>query len=91
METILVERDAGVVTVTLNRPEKRNAINTQMWLELRDALREIEANRDDRVLVVTGAGTRSAPAPTSPIPTRNSSRACRSCGASDRWRSRCTT
>jgi 2-(1,2-epoxy-1,2-dihydrophenyl)acetyl-CoA isomerase len=45
METILVERDAGVVTVTLNRPEKRNAINTQMWLELRDALREMEANR----------------------------------------------
>lgn len=56
METILVERDAGVVTVTLNRPEKRNAINAQMWLELRDAFREIEANRDDRVLVVTGAG-----------------------------------
>ena len=36
METILVEREDGVVTVTLNRPAKRNAINSQMWVELLD-------------------------------------------------------
>jgi 2-(1,2-epoxy-1,2-dihydrophenyl)acetyl-CoA isomerase len=31
METILVERDGGIVTVTLNRPEKKNAANALMW------------------------------------------------------------
>jgi enoyl-CoA hydratase/carnithine racemase len=59
METILVERggdgDDGVVTVTLNRPEKRNAINEQMSLELLETFREITVRPDDRVLVLTGA------------------------------------
>src|SRR5580700_2022871 len=55
-ETILVERDAGIVTVTLNRPERKNAANGQMWLELRDLFYEVSHARDDRVLVVTGAG-----------------------------------
>ena len=60
METIVVERsggpDGGVVTVTLNRPEKRNAINSQMSLELLEVFREITARPDDRVLVLTGEG-----------------------------------
>ena len=46
METILVERSEareGVVTVTLNRPEKRNAINSQMSLELLEVFRDIAA------------------------------------------------
>ena len=55
-ETILVERDAGVVTVTLNRPERKNAANGQMWLELRDLFYEVSHSSLDRVLVVTGAG-----------------------------------
>ena len=59
METILVERgdgDEGVVTVTLNRPEKRNALNPQMAVELLDTFRTIAARPEDRVLVLTGAG-----------------------------------
>ena len=56
METILVERDGGVVTVTLNRPEKKNAANAQMWDELRDTFEAIALNPEDRVLVITGAG-----------------------------------
>ena len=63
METILVERgagdeagDEGVVTVTLNRPEKRNALNPQMALELLETFRAIAARPEDRVLVLTGAG-----------------------------------
>ncbi len=55
-ETIIVERDAGIITVTLNRPERKNAANGQMWVELRDLLYEVSHTRDDRVLVVTGAG-----------------------------------
>jgi len=55
-ETIIVERDAGVVTVTLNRPERKNAANGMMWQELHATLLEVNRRREDRVLVVTGAG-----------------------------------
>src|SRR5580704_11271771 len=55
-ETILIKRDDGVVNVTLNRPERKNAANGQMWLELRDLFYEVAHNRQDRVLVLTGAG-----------------------------------
>lgn len=56
LETITVARDAGVVTVTLNRPEKKNAINGVMWDELLATFREVGFNSDDRVVVITGAG-----------------------------------
>lgn len=56
METLLVERAGGVVTVTLNRPDKKNAINDGMWRELIEVFREVERSPDDRVVVLTGAG-----------------------------------
>jgi len=55
-ETILVARDRGVVTVTLNRPERKNAANGLMWQELLAEFRAVAHDPDDRVLVVTGAG-----------------------------------
>ena len=57
MSHVLVKRDdRGIVTATLNRPEKKNAIDAAMWQELIDLFDEVAASRDDRVLVVTGAG-----------------------------------
>jgi 2-(1,2-epoxy-1,2-dihydrophenyl)acetyl-CoA isomerase len=56
LETILVERTGGVVTVTLNRPERKNAGNQQMWRELLAVVGEVAHRGDDRVLVLTGAG-----------------------------------
>lgn len=56
METLVVERADGVVTVTLNRPAKKNAINGAMWSELSQVFDEVAHDPDDRVLVVTGAG-----------------------------------
>jgi enoyl-CoA hydratase/carnithine racemase len=56
METLLVERTDGVVTVTLNRPEKKNAINGPMWRELIEVFEEVADTPSDRVLVITGAG-----------------------------------
>jgi 2-(1,2-epoxy-1,2-dihydrophenyl)acetyl-CoA isomerase len=44
------------VTVTLDRPEKKNAINNRMWYELIDVFDEVSDSRDDRVMVITGAG-----------------------------------
>jgi len=56
MSDLLVERRDGVVTLTLNRPDKLNSITRAMWGDLRDVFDDVATNRDDRVLVVTGAG-----------------------------------
>ncbi|HEY1445304.1 MAG TPA: enoyl-CoA hydratase [Acidimicrobiales bacterium] len=56
METLLVEHKDGVATVTMNRPERKNAANGRMLLELREIFEEIEDSPDDRVMVLTGAG-----------------------------------
>lgn len=56
VETLLVSRADGVVTVTLNRPERKNAMNGAMFEELHEVFNEIAGNDDDRVVVVAGAG-----------------------------------
>ena len=56
METLIVDRADGVVTVTLNRPEKKNAINGPMWRELIEVFDDVADTPGDRVLVITGAG-----------------------------------
>jgi 2-(1,2-epoxy-1,2-dihydrophenyl)acetyl-CoA isomerase len=52
-ETILFSIDAGIATLTLNRPEKLNAFNVKMHGEVQHALQEV---RRARVLVLTGSG-----------------------------------
>lgn len=56
LETLIVERKDGVVTVTMNRPSRKNAANGQMWRELLDTFDDVAADRNDRVMVLTGAG-----------------------------------
>jgi methylglutaconyl-CoA hydratase len=53
--TIQLSRDAHVGTITLNRPDKRNAISYELIDELLHALDEV-ADSDARALIVTGAG-----------------------------------
>ena len=55
-ETLIVERAGGVLTVTMNRPERKNAANGTMWRELQVVLEDVATDRDVRVLVLTGAG-----------------------------------
>lgn len=57
LESTIVERDgSGIVTVTLNRPAKKNAIDMPMWAELLETFLAVGESDRDRVLVVTGAG-----------------------------------
>lgn len=60
METITVDRGTGdqqgIVTITLNRPAKKNAINGPMWVELLATFQDIASRDDDRCVVITGAG-----------------------------------
>jgi enoyl-CoA hydratase/carnithine racemase len=55
-ETILVGVEDGVATVTLNRPDKLNAMNRQMMLEIQQTLKALEADDGVGCLVFTGAG-----------------------------------
>jgi 2-(1,2-epoxy-1,2-dihydrophenyl)acetyl-CoA isomerase len=57
LKSIIVERsENGVVTVTLNRPEKKNAIDMPMWEELLSTFNAVARSETDRVMVLTGAG-----------------------------------
>ncbi len=53
-DTITLEIDTGLAVLTLNRPEKMNALNTRMRAEMADAMRR--AGHEARVVVMTGAG-----------------------------------
>lgn len=56
MPQILVERRGGVAIVTLNRPEKRNALSPEMIVRLVEFWREVAQDDAVRAIVVTGAG-----------------------------------
>ncbi|WP_080738012.1 enoyl-CoA hydratase [Rhodococcoides fascians] len=53
---VLVHRADGVATVTLNRPQARNAITVELILDLRRALADLDADSDVGAVVLTGAG-----------------------------------
>ena len=56
MAPILVSRDAGVVSLTLNRPDKLNAFNPEMHKLLREALEEARDDAAVRAVLLTGSG-----------------------------------
>ena len=58
-ELVLVERDDGIATVVLNRPEKLNALNKAMWRGLEDAFGELDADDSVRTIVLRGAGEKA--------------------------------
>lgn len=55
-EALLVSEGDGVLEVVLNRPEKLNAINLEMWAGLRDAVETLRTRRDLRVLLIRAVG-----------------------------------
>ena len=56
MSELISEFDDGLLKLTLNRPEKRNALNPSLMRGLRDELLVAEKRRDVKVVVLTGAG-----------------------------------
>ena len=55
-QTIILEKKDHVARLTLNRPERLNALNRQMFRELNSALEDVANEREMRALVLTGAG-----------------------------------
>jgi enoyl-CoA hydratase len=58
-QIVLAERNQSVAVITLNRPEKLNALNYPMIDRLQEILDSVESNREIRVIILTGAGDRA--------------------------------
>ncbi len=56
---LMVETEDGIATVTVNRPEKRNALDRETFLSLETCFEELAGDTDARAVVVTGAGDRA--------------------------------
>jgi enoyl-CoA hydratase len=59
MNTVLVEQEGRVATVTINRPDKLNALNAATKAELRDAMARLEADTSVGCVILTGAGDKA--------------------------------
>lgn len=58
-QMLVVERDAALAVVTMNRPRKLNAMGRGFWPELRQVLAELEADAALRCVIITGAGDKA--------------------------------
>jgi 2-(1,2-epoxy-1,2-dihydrophenyl)acetyl-CoA isomerase len=54
-ETIILDKEEGIATMTLNRPDKLNAVSPAMWWELSRAIEEVRTDSEIRVMILTGA------------------------------------
>ncbi|ANE51095.1 enoyl-CoA hydratase/isomerase family protein [Flavisolibacter tropicus] len=55
-QTLLTSLENGIFTITINRPDKLNALNKQVMLDLNDAIHEVEANAEIKAVILTGSG-----------------------------------
>jgi 2-ketocyclohexanecarboxyl-CoA hydrolase len=58
-DDLIYEERAGAATITINRPDKLNALRTQTFVELLDAIQRAAWDKDVRAIVLTGAGNRA--------------------------------
>lgn len=58
-EFILTEKQGFIGTITVNRPEVRNALNNEAWLELHEAFNSLDQDDEIRVIILTGAGEKA--------------------------------
>ena len=58
-QTILISIEENIATLTINRPDKLNALNKQVMQEIDQAITELEANEEVRAIIITGSGPKS--------------------------------
>ncbi|MFW9917629.1 MAG: enoyl-CoA hydratase/isomerase family protein [Candidatus Thorarchaeota archaeon] len=58
-ENVVFEKQEGIASIIVNRPEKRNALNRATRLELMEALKDVETDPLVKVLILSGAGGKS--------------------------------
>lgn len=55
-ECIIYEKEEGIATIKLNRPQVLNAMNKQLWLEFQEALEDAKNDSEVKALIITGEG-----------------------------------
>ena len=58
-QTLLTNLENGILIITINRPDKLNAINSQVMTDINDAVQEVYDNHDIRSAIITGAGVKA--------------------------------
>lgn len=58
-DSVLLQRDGAIATITLNRPERRNAFNLAMWASLGDVMEDLNRDEALRCIVLRGAGDKA--------------------------------
>ena len=58
-KTLLTSLENNVLTITLNRPDKLNALNRDVFTDLDKALNDIEKNPEIKSVIITGAGVKA--------------------------------
>jgi enoyl-CoA hydratase len=58
-QTILIHIEENIATLTINRPDKLNALNKMVMQEIDQAITELEANDEVRAVIITGSGPKS--------------------------------
>jgi enoyl-CoA hydratase len=58
-QTLLTSLENNVLTLTINRPDKLNVLNNGVFIDLDNALNEIEKNAEIKSVIITGAGTKA--------------------------------
>lgn len=58
-QTILTSLEKGIFTVTVNRPEKLNALNKSVFNDLEQVVKEIQSNEEIKSVIITGAGNKA--------------------------------
>lgn len=58
-QTLLFEIENGICTITINRPDKLNALNAQVFTDLDAAINEVENNIDIKTVIITGSGSKA--------------------------------
>src|SRR5690606_41507960 len=57
--SILVEANKHIVTITINRPQKLNALNIETIKELHHALKKVDTDKKIKVIIITGSGDKA--------------------------------
>lgn len=58
-DSVLLQRDGAIATITLNRPERRNAFNLAMWAALGDVMEDLNWDDTLRCIILRGAGDKA--------------------------------
>jgi enoyl-CoA hydratase len=59
LQNIILEHEKGIATITINRPEKLNALNKATIQELHETIKLVDANPDVQVIILTGSGEKA--------------------------------